>query len=206
MLCFLVFTHSTRYTSSVSHLVQHTKAVVLSLRNVKEANKIAVLYTRDFGLIYVSAQSIRMNHAKMRYHLQYLSLVEVDLVRGREFWKLVGIHEILPSLSFVTTDWYSFLDKLATILYRLNQGEESNQILWNEIDYLFFYLKDHSYENLFEFVVMVRVLSSLGYWQGDEIIVYSLSPYDDTEVLDYVQQHRLTLVTKINTSLRQTQL
>jgi recombinational DNA repair protein (RecF pathway) len=191
----------------VSHAIHHTKAIVLGIKNLKEAHRMAILYTQDFGLMYVHAQSIRKHEAKMRYHLQFLSMVHVDLVQGRDIWRLTGIHEDTSSLSFVETPWYGFLDRVATILYRLCQGEESNDELWEEIIYIYSLIQEkHEYQESYEIIVVVRVLSALGYWSGDELLVHDKNPYHNNELVEYVVEHRKNLVSKINLSLKQSQL
>ena len=65
---------------------------------MRESNKLVVLYTREFGLIYASTQSIRELKSKMRFHTNALSLVDVDVIRGRDIWKITGIHENISSL------------------------------------------------------------------------------------------------------------
>ena len=121
----------------MSHRIHHTKALVLGIKNIKEAHRMAILYTEDFGLLYVHAQSIRKQEAKMRYHLQQFSLVNVDLVQGRDIWRLTGIHELVSSLSFVETYWYEHIDHMTSIMIRLCQGEEPNELLWNEISHTY---------------------------------------------------------------------
>ena len=62
----------------------------------------------------------------MKAYLQSYSLVEIDLVRGRDIWRLTGIHEDLPSLPLVSGSWYPLLEKLASVVYRLCPGEEAH--------------------------------------------------------------------------------
>jgi recombinational DNA repair protein (RecF pathway) len=181
-------------------------AFVVQTRNMRESNKLVVLYTQDFGLIYVTVQSVRKLESKMKHHLQSLSLVSVDLVRGKNIWRLVGIHEEHPSLSFVQTPWYPLLDKYRILIQRLCPGEEDNQELWLDISHVFDLMKQEI-EVLpeFEIILTMRLLNHLGYWSGQELPIVN-SSVDNQESVEFVRKNNTPLIIKINEVLRDTQL
>ncbi len=173
---------------------------------MRESNIFATLYTEDFGLLYVSAQSIREQASKMKYHLHAGSLVEVDIVRGKELWKLTGIHEGVSSLRFVRSPWYSLVGKISSLVLRLCKGEESNSLLWGELDLLYVTISiEQTYDPLFEIIIISRILSSLGYWSGDELCVTTTTPYSQ-ETLDFAGENKRMLIQKINQALIDSQL
>ncbi len=77
----------------MAHEVYTTEAIVLSSTGVQDADKLFWLLTKDLGLLFVSAKSVREETSKLRYSLQDLSLVRVSLVRGRGLWRLTGAEE-----------------------------------------------------------------------------------------------------------------
>lgn len=190
----------------MSHAIHKTRGFILKTKNMRESNKLVYLYTRDFGLIYANLQSVRELQAKMRSHAQTLSLVDVDVVQGRDIWKITGMHEYIPSLPFVGTGWYGFFDTIALLLIRLCTGEEIHEGLWSEIEALFELKesdRDINFETL-EILIVTRILYFLGYWQGNESWVY-VSGYDQS-FFDDISAKKPMLVQKINQSLADSQL
>src|SRR5690606_33112169 len=100
----------------MSHAIYQTPALILKTKNMREANKLIILYTRQFGLLFVSSQSIRVLSSKMRFHTSSLSLVDVDLVEGRDIWKLTGIHENISALTLAGTSWYDLSSNIARVI------------------------------------------------------------------------------------------
>ena len=171
---------------------------------MKEANKLLVLYTRDFGLIYVGAQSIRNLNAKMKYHVQSYNYIDVDIIRGRDVWRLTGVHQKISSLSFVETPWYPLCVRLSEIIQRLCKGEESNHELWKEIQGVYEYIGTEFLSEI-EIILVARILHALGYWSGDEMCVVSDMPYS-LESISFTKDHKRTLIRKINQSFVDSQL
>lgn len=192
----------------MSHAIYQTPALILSTTSMRESNKLAVLYTRDFGLIYVAVQSVREATSKMKSHLQTYSLVEVDLVRGRDMWRLTGIHERYSSLSYAHTKWYPFIEKMSSIVQRLCPGEEVNENVWNDIEQLFEVVagkNDAVDEDSLEIAFVARLLNNLGYWSGNEVIISSQSMISP-EVIQYLSLNRVQIVKHINRGLQKSQL
>lgn len=190
----------------MSHAIYQTPAIVLSTRNVREANKVAVLYTRDFGLVYVSAQSIREERSKMRYHLTILSFVDVDLVQGRNIWRLTGIHERTSAFSFVDTPWYPALIRVFSVIERLCQGEVAEEGIWNDLQYLYRMIEGgYTFCDEVELILLTRLLHHLGYWSGDELCVVE-DNFLKPPVISYTAQHKTPLTKKVNEALRTSQL
>lgn len=195
------------------HAIYQTPAFVLKTTNMRESNKLAMLYTRDFGLIYVSAQSIREERSKLKAHLHAHSLVSVDVVRGRDIWRLTGIHEEQSSLQLSSSPWYPLLDRYATSLLRLCPGEEANEELWQDIAKLFALIAQYQHNKTLskplishiEIILMARALDHLGYWSGKEPVIESQEIYNQ-ELANYVQGHKQSLIKNINQGLQRSQL
>lgn len=71
-----------------------TEAFVLAEYEQGEHDKTLKLFTKDFGVLFAVAKSVRKLESKMRYHLGVAKKVRVTLVRGKEVWRLVGIEGI----------------------------------------------------------------------------------------------------------------
>ena len=70
--------------------IHHTEGIILSSKNYGEAGKYYSLLTRDLGLINASAQGVRKISSKLRFVLQDFSYIKVDLVHGKDFWRLTS--------------------------------------------------------------------------------------------------------------------
>ena len=71
-----------------------TEGLVINSRPYGEADRFYQILTPDFGLISVLAQGVRLEKSKLRYQILNYSLVNIELVRGREYWRLVGAEKI----------------------------------------------------------------------------------------------------------------
>lgn len=72
------------------HTIEHTRAVILKSHALGEANKMFWLFTEDLGLIKAVATGIRKPASKLRGQLRDYSFVTVDLVRGKNQWRLIS--------------------------------------------------------------------------------------------------------------------
>ena len=70
------------------HHIHHTEAFVLGSSPKGEDSKLLRLYTRELGLVYAHAQAVRKLSSKLRFTLQDFSRASVDLVRGKEIWRV----------------------------------------------------------------------------------------------------------------------
>jgi len=193
------------YTQFMSHAIYQTPAVILKTRNYQESNKLLVMYTRDFGLVYVAAQSLRSAQSKMKYHTLLYSLVEIDVVKGKDLWRLTGIHQQISSLSFVQKNWFPLLEKFASLLVRLIPGEEPHLEVWNELENLYTLIENDEYHESIEYILIARILYYLGYWSSNEPIILDENPYTEG-MYQWVQEHKKELVVKINQGLNDSQL
>ncbi len=75
------------------HHIYHTEGIILGSKNYGETGKYYSIFTRDLGMVYASAQGVRKISSKFRYVLQDFSYVKVDLVRGRDFWRVTSASE-----------------------------------------------------------------------------------------------------------------
>ncbi len=67
-----------------------TDAIVLKKMDVGEQDALYMLYTRDYGKMRAVAAGIKKQEAKLRGHLEPLSLSRVRFVMGRGREKLIG--------------------------------------------------------------------------------------------------------------------
>ena len=156
----------------------------------------------------MSVQSVRDLKSKMRFHIQKLSYVDVDIIQARDIWKLTGIHEKVSAMELVKTPWYPLFEKIANLVERLCGGQEINSELWKILESVFqLYTtsKDTHHFELLEILIVARILYSLGYWESDSVYIKNINNYTE-DVLHWVNVNKVVLVQKINQALKDTQL
>ncbi len=156
----------------MAYHVYHTEAIILGGRPSGEGDRTLFCYTRELGLVYAHARSVRESRSRLRYVLQTFSYVEVDLIRGKYGWKLISARPI-DSFSLL---WKHAAKRLvvaehAHLLRRMIQGEEEHRLLFDDVLAGLRFLTDlESVEELraAELVFVVRMLARLGYWESHE--------------------------------------
>lgn len=191
------------------HPIHKTESIVLSHRNVKEANRVYSLYTRDFGFIRATAQSVRKGTSKLNAHLQDFSIINVDLVRGRDIWRITNANRSTPLVSINESE-IKFAKRFSELLLRLCRGEEANQELFSHIRAVFELLQNSENKKQdigsLEIVAILRTLHLLGYIPEHPIATPFLSGPISSEILSTLAPHTRELVRTINQSLKETHL
>ena len=116
------------------HHIYHTEGIILGSRSYGEAGKYYYIFTRDLGMIHASAQGVRKMSSKLRYILQDYSYVKVDLVKGKDFWRVTSASKtnLLENLCTKKEAYLVFVN-VAKLLKKLLAGEESNVNLFNDL-------------------------------------------------------------------------
>ena len=71
------------------NIYYQTPALVLALRDEREADRVITFYTRDFGKIKAFARGIRLMKSKLRGHIVLGALLRIAFVEGKESYHLV---------------------------------------------------------------------------------------------------------------------
>ena len=192
------------------HHIYHTKALILGSREFGEAGKYYFLLTRELGLVYARAQGVRKLSSKLRYVLQDFSYVNVDLVRGREFWQVTSASKTneLETLVQEKVKFKIFIN-IARLSRRLLSGEEGNEKLFddlvNSLKVLEVAKTKEEIQNI-EILAVLRILNNLGYiGEAEKLSEVIHSPLSD-ELLGELKVKRKLAIGHINKALRETQL
>jgi len=192
--------------------IYHTQAFVLGGYDRGDADRALHLYTREFGLVVAQVKSIRTGRSKLRYALQTFSLAEVDLIRGRNGWKLTSARpkETFTAL-WVDAEKRKLLAQYVHLFRRLVQGEEIHAELFDGVTSGFRFVCEgfHDEETLrdIELLFVLRLLRALGYW-GEEESDPALLSWNEwsAEYLKWVKNDRPRLLAGVNAALRASQL
>lgn len=149
----------------MAYVTYTTEALVCGTFNRNTADRSYLLFTREAGMLYADARSVREERSRQRYALQDFSLVRVSLVKGKRGWK-VGSIEALKNYFTDAVDKSArgSVVSLFRLLRRFLKGEETATELFDLTRESLEVLKQNTEERLFvEEVVQLRVLSQLGY-------------------------------------------
>lgn len=191
------------------HHIYHTEGLILSSRNFGEAGRYYNILTRDLGLIRASAQGVRKMESKLRYVLQDCSFINLDLVRGKDFWKVTTaskkneLEEIVKNKS----KFFIFVN-IGLLLKRLLPEEETNEKLFSDFIKGLKILENSKEEeiNNIEVILVLRILYHLGYIGETETSKSLIKSPIEEDLIFEISQKRASLLREINKALRETQL
>ncbi len=192
------------------HHIYHTEGIILSSKNYGEAGKYYAIFTRDLGMVNASAQGVRKISSKLRFILQDFSYIKLDLVRGKDFWRLTSASKT-NKLENIGKDNipYEIFSNISRLLKRLLAGEYPNSDLFLDlINGLHFLEKAKTYEEAqnIEVVIVLRILNNLGYIGNNDILKNIVkSPYEDGLIFE-AGQSRTKILQEINKAIHETHL
>jgi DNA repair protein RecO (recombination protein O) len=193
------------------HHIYHTHAFILGSRTMGEANKMLILYTKEMGLVRASAQGIRLHKSKLRFALQDFSYAKIDLVRGRDLWRVTSATTI-DSFPFARSEKQSLLliARISKLIERLCDGEEAHEKIFDDFIQALYILDDHSIESssreALELHVVLQIMNTLGYIGDSEILSQYLGSSFDQSQTENLLKQRQSIVAHINKALTESQL
>ena len=193
----------------MSHHIYTTPGFVIASYPHGEAGKSLYIFTRDLGMVYATAQGVRKDNSKLRYHIQDFALSTFSLVRGKEVWRLVGAEKIagVKAMHKPAKELYV---RILKMLKRLVTGEEKHNDLFDVVYSAWQFLEtteDAQAISASEYIIMLRLLHLLGYVRNAEpftdfFIDNTFSP----ELLAKITTLRSRAAQEINQALKESQL
>lgn len=193
------------------HHIYHTHGLILSSRNTGEANKMLTIYTREIGLVRAQAQGIRLHKSKLRFSLQDFSYANIDLVRGRDIWRVTSAANI-STFPYARSSRLSILliARISTLIERLCDGEEANENIFDDFIQALYLLDDtgisSSSREALELHLVLRIMNTLGYiGESTMLEQYLSSSFDDTKITSLLKE-RQSIIAHINRALNESHL
>ena len=193
------------------HHIYHTEAFVLGSRQTGEDSKTITLYATGLGLVYAKAQGVRKLSSKLRYTLQNYSYAKVDLVRGKEIWRITTAVPLDSNTDILCVpEREQVITRVASLVTRLVTGEEHNDEIFLLLNSLCETLRttlllDNTYCAKIELYYVARILMTLGYLSRNAYEFISDDVVAIPEALNDVE-YRQNLVREINEALNLSQL
>src|SRR3989344_6733198 len=143
-----------------------TDALVLGSWEHGEADRVFMLYTKDFGLVYARATSVREERSRLRYALSHYAHANVSLICGKRGWKLVGASSVRALLG----EYVNIFARIARLMTRLVAGEEKNEYLFSTLSSAHAqFFAPHTRVATIELICVARVLFALGYLSSEAL-------------------------------------
>ena len=155
-----------------------TEAVVCGSKNNYTSDRVYLLFTKDAGMLWATARSVRAEKSKQRYALQDFSIIRVSLVRGKNGWRVGSVESAgNPFTEAYTREVRGCVTSIVKLLRRFIHGEEAHPAIFRDVSAA---LKSSTnipvgmldlLRDLFTF----RLLNALGYIGNDT----TYAPYVD---------------------------
>jgi recombinational DNA repair protein (RecF pathway) len=164
-----------------------------------EADVTLDLFTKDWGRITAHARGLRRETSRLRYVLQPMSWVSLNIVRGLGGWRITTANPEHVSLSLRAGR--SSLARVVRIVQKFFPHEVmSEQVFLGLLWHTSMLLRDSSRAKDWEALTLARMFRHLGYWGIDtHKDVLSQEVFGDEGLSD---ETRITLVREINRILR----
>lgn len=191
------------------HHIYHTEGIILGSGNYGETGKYYAIFTRDLGMIYASAQGVRKISSKLRFVLQDFSYLKIDLVKGKDFWRITSVSKTNKLEDLAKPEIIGVFMNISRLLKRLLAGEDPNEELFIDLlNGLSILEKSKTQDELrnIEAVIVLRMLNNLGYIGGNEILKdFIKSPFEE-ELIFKMSDSRIKILHQINKALKETHL
>ncbi|HAS81062.1 MAG: repair protein RecO protein [Candidatus Nomurabacteria bacterium GW2011_GWE1_32_28] len=191
------------------HHIYHTEGIILSSGDLKETAKYYSIFTRDLGVIFASAQGVRKMSSKLRFVLQDFSYIKIDLVKGKDFWRVTSASKTNKLEELSKPEIFQVFVNILRLLKRLLAGEDPNEGLFVDLlNGLYILEKSKTEEELrnIEAVIVLRILNNLGYIGGNEILKdFIKSPFEE-DLIFKISKNRVKILHQINKAIKETDL
>lgn len=164
-----------------------TEALVCGSNLHNTSDKSFLLFTKDAGMVYATARSVREERSKQRYALQEFSLIRVSLVKGKQGWRIGSVH--VESNMFGDVHTRKARKGVLDIVRRLRQfvhGEESHPGLFADTVYALGLLEVVSDPWRIVEIHTLRTLHALGYIEKTKELQYFLESSEDAYDIDHI--------------------
>lgn len=191
------------------HHIYHTEGIILGSGDFGETGKYYSIFTRDLGIIYASAQGVRKMPSKLRFVLQDFSYLKIDLVKGKDFWKITSASKTNKLENLFKPEIFEIFANISKLLKRLLAGEDPNKKLFMDLlDGLFVLEKSDTKEELrnIEAIIVLRILNNLGYLGDNKISNDFIESPFEKDLIFKASENRTKILRQINKALKETHL
>lgn len=168
-----------------------TEAFILREYERDENDMVYKVWTRDFGIIFVLARSIRKITAKLRMAIKKNDFAMITIVKGKDVWRLTGAEEYNRSNHLIKGDWQFKAKKIISeAVNKLIEEKKTYKKLFDRLESIF--ILEDNYKtfstvdiNKFKLLIMYIVLVDTGYADARIIGAKDLEEYKTFSMQDF---------------------
>ena len=155
----------------MSYVTYTTEAIVCGTYDRNTADRSYRLFTRELGMLYADARSVRKENSKQRQALSDFAHIKVSLVKGKGGWKIGSVTEVRNYYgSAADKEARGSVVKIIRLIRRFVTGEEEQMHLFDEyVSALDFFAAECAERKCFEHVFIQRILAQLGYIKSNDV-------------------------------------
>lgn len=149
----------------MSYVTYTTEALVCGSYEQNVADKSFLLFTREAGMLYATARSVRNENSKQRYALQEFSRIRVSLIKGKQGWRIGSVEPLENNFSSAASrEVRASVIRLYKLLRRFIRGEEVEIDLYDFVVEALISISDPSANlKLLDPYIHCQILGRLGY-------------------------------------------
>jgi DNA repair protein RecO len=162
----------------MSYHMYTTEALVCGVAEQHQSDCSYLLFTKDLGMIWASARSVREERSRQRYALQLFSVITISLLRGKSGWKIGSVISLQNYYHCTKNrDERNAVVRLFKVVRQYIHGEEANESLFKELQQGCQLICESNQKNVEHIAIMytVRMLRLLGYVDVTPEMVNKLS-------------------------------
>lgn len=154
------------HASRMSYQTYTTEAIVVGSFISNTADKSYLLFTKEAGLLYATARSVREERSLQRHALQDFSHITVSLIKGKSGWRIGSVSGETNYFSITNSrSARGSVVRVVKLIRRYIQGEEPHPELFVEFATALTIIGQDDIVNrpLVEEIITTRLLNTLGY-------------------------------------------
>lgn len=149
----------------MSYQTYITEALVCGTFNRNTADRSYLLFTKEAGMLFAEARSVREERSRQRFALQDFSLVRVSLIKGKATWKVGSIESKTNYFATASSkEARGSVVNTLKFLRRFFSGQEAAPVLFEKVIAALTLLSGEVQNRDFlEKVLHIQILLELGY-------------------------------------------
>ncbi len=162
-----------------------TEAFILREYEQGENDFVYKVWTKEFGIIFVLARSIRKVNAKLRPIAKKNNFVLMTLVKGKEVWRLTGIEENKEKL--IENQYAKEVKKIISeYINKYIEEKKTYKNLFEKLKYLIIFEKEKEVYEISKLkkLILFIVLVEAGYANIQKIGIRDLEEYRKYHIKD----------------------
>lgn len=147
-----------------------TEALVCSSIDQLSSDRSFLLFTRELGMVYAYAKSVREERSKQRYALQECSHIRTTLVHGKSGWRCAGVEPIHNLYTHAESrEARACVRNMILLLRRVIHGEVQYSKIFDDVISVGLHVNAYD-PRLLEEVCTLRTLYQLGYVVREDVL------------------------------------